>query len=89
VDDFRFALPFKILLVKPFARHFLCFSIALFNKAKVYRSRIHERSISLRFLGIILRVIRVEISVYNVYFTNQFQTTFAWGWGGGGDKICQ
>jgi hypothetical protein len=40
-------------------------------------SRIHERTIPLRFLGIILRVRRLEVSVYNVYITNQFQTTFA------------
>ena len=33
--------------------------------------------ISLRFLGIILRVLRLEVSVYNVYITNQFKTTFA------------
>jgi hypothetical protein len=31
----------------------------------------------LRFLGITLRVLRLEVSVYNVYITNQFQTTFA------------
>jgi hypothetical protein len=37
--------------------------------------------ISLRFLGIILRVIRLAVSVYNVYMLNQFQTTFAWGRG--------
>jgi hypothetical protein len=43
----------------------------------VCRSRIHKRTISLRFLGIILRVFRVEVSVYNAYITNQFQTTFA------------
>jgi hypothetical protein len=30
-----------------------------------------------RFLGIILRVLRLEVSVCNVYITNQFQTTFA------------
>ncbi len=42
-----------------------------------YRSRIHERTISLRFLGIILRVLRLEVSLYKVYITNQFQTTFA------------
>jgi hypothetical protein len=30
----------------------------------------------LRFLGIILRVFRLEVSVYKVYITNQFQTTF-------------
>jgi hypothetical protein len=53
------------------------------------RSQIHERTISLKFLGIILRVLRLEVSVYNVYITNQFKTTFSrWGggggWGGGG-----
>ncbi len=42
-------------------------------------SRIHERTISLRFLGIILRVLRLEVSICNVYITNQFQTTFAGG----------
>ncbi len=46
-------------------------------------SRIHERIILLRFLGIILRVLRLKASVYNVYITSQFQT---WGWGGGGGK---
>jgi hypothetical protein len=44
-----------------------------------YRSRIHERTISLRFLGseISLRVLRLEvsISVYIVYISNQLQTT--------------
>jgi hypothetical protein len=34
-------------------------------------------------MGIILRVLRLEVSVYNVYITNQFQTTFAQGGGGG------
>jgi hypothetical protein len=43
------------------------------------RSRIHERTISLRFLAIILRVLSHEVSVYNVYMINQFQTTFAQG----------
>jgi hypothetical protein len=28
------------------------------------RSRIHERTVSLRFLGIILRVLRLEVSVW-------------------------
>ncbi len=32
---------------------------------------VHEHMISLRFLGIILRVRRLEVSVYNVYITNQ------------------
>ncbi len=51
----------------------------------VSRSRIHECTILLRFLGIILRVFRPEVFVHNVYITNQFQTTFAQG--GGGSKI--
>ncbi len=38
------------------------------------RSRIHELKILLRFLGKIL-----EVSVYNFYIANQFQTTFAKG----------
>jgi hypothetical protein len=37
----------------------------------------------LSFLGIIVRVLRLEVSVYNVYITNQFQTTFAQGRGRG------
>ncbi len=37
---------------------------------------------SVQFLGIILRVIRLEVSVYNIYITNQSQTTVAQGgWG--------
>jgi hypothetical protein len=40
---------------------------------------IHEHTILLRFLGMILRVLRLEVSVYNVDITNQFQTTFAQG----------
>jgi hypothetical protein len=43
------------------------------------RSQIRERTISLRFLGIILRVIRLEVSVYHVNITNQFQVAFAQG----------
>ncbi len=46
-------------------------------------SRIHERTILLRFLGITLRVLRLEVSVNNVYITNQFQPTFAQGGQGG------
>jgi hypothetical protein len=37
-------------------------------------------------LGIIVRVLILEISVYNVYITNQFLSTFAQR-GGGGSKI--
>ncbi len=40
----------------------------------VARSRIHERTISLRFLGIMLRVLRLEVNI-----ANQFQPTFALG----------
>jgi hypothetical protein len=40
------------------------------------------------FLGIILRVLRLEVSVNNVYITNQFQPTFARG-EGGGSKIFE
>ncbi len=36
-------------------------------------SRIHERLILLRFLGIILKGLRLEVSVYNVYITKQYQ----------------
>ncbi len=39
--------------------------------------------ISLRLLGLILRCLRLEVYVYNVYITNQFQTTFAQGEGWG------
>jgi hypothetical protein len=44
------------------------------------KCRNHERTISLRFLGIILRVIRLENSVFNVYITNHFCSR--------GEKIC-
>ncbi len=47
------------------------------------KSRILESTITLRFLGIILRVLRLEVSVYNVYI----QTTFAQG--GGGDPLVE
>jgi hypothetical protein len=56
----------------------------MYEYLTVNRSRIYENKISLRFLGIILRVLKLEVSVYNVFITNQFQTTFARGGGGGG-----
>jgi hypothetical protein len=37
-------------------------------------------------MGIILTVLRLEVSVYKVYITNQFQTIFAQG--GGGGSVC-
>jgi hypothetical protein len=36
---------------------------------KLYWSQIHERTISLKFLGIILRLLRLDVSVYNAYIT--------------------
>ncbi len=48
----------------------------------VSRSRIHERTTSLGFLDIILRVLMLDVSVHNVYIANQFQTTFFFGGGG-------
>ncbi len=50
-------------------------------------SRIHERTISLRFLGIILKLLKIEVSLYDVYITNHLQTTFAHGGKGWGSKI--
>jgi hypothetical protein len=41
------------------------------KKSVTTRSRIHERTILLRFLGIILRVLRLEVSVYTI--TNQYK----------------
>jgi hypothetical protein len=38
--------------------------------------------ISLRFLCIILGVLRLEVSIYNFNIANQFQTNFAQGGGG-------
>ena len=49
-------------------------SVCTTDLSRMSCSRIHERTISLRFLGsIILRVLRLEVSQYNVYITNQFQ----------------
>jgi hypothetical protein len=48
----------------------------------------HERTISSRFLGIILRVLSLEVSVYNVYITNQFSKSLLLNVGGrGGVKL--
>ncbi len=70
-------------------------ALAVVVCASLHRSRvvawcrIHECTIPLRFLGIIVRVRRLDVSVYNVYITNKFQTTFAGRevGGGGGVKI--
>ncbi len=50
------------------------------------RTRSRISTISSRFLGFILRVLRLEASVNNVYIKNQFQTTFG-GVGGGGGEV--
>jgi hypothetical protein len=51
------------------------------------RSIIHEHTVSLMCLGIILRVLRLEVSVYIVFITNQFSNIFAQGGEGWGSKI--
>ncbi len=50
------------------------------------RSRIHERTILLRFLGIFLRVLRLEVSVYMqcLHYKPGFKTLQPGGWGGEG-----
>jgi hypothetical protein len=59
-----------------------CFNVASKNVNRP--ERIHESTIS----GIILRVFRLEVSVFNVYITNQFQTTFAQESVSEGDRDC-
>jgi hypothetical protein len=71
-----------------FLKRDLCMRTArVYCCALLCRNRIHEHTISLRFLGIILRVLRLEVSKYNVYITNQFQVTFAQGGGRGESKF--
>jgi hypothetical protein len=45
---------------------------------KIYSSQIHEHKFFLKFLGIILEVLRLEVSIYNVYITNKFQAPFSY-----------
>ncbi len=52
---------------------------------KIFWSRIHERTISLRYLGRILRVL-TEVSLYNVYITNH---VFPKGGGGGVKSVSR
>jgi hypothetical protein len=61
-------------------------TLLLADTSEVSRSQIHERTISLMFMGMILRVLRLEVSVYNIYITNKFHTTFARAGRGGGVK---
>jgi hypothetical protein len=51
--------------------------------------RIHERTISLGFLGITLRVLKLEVSVYKVYTTNSFKQLLLKGGGGGVKSFSQ
>jgi hypothetical protein len=39
--------------------------VRTYTSSSEYRSRIHEGAISLRFLGILLRVLILEVSVFN------------------------
>jgi hypothetical protein len=49
------------------------------------KSRIHERTHSLRFLGIILRALRLEVPYTMFTITTQFfNPLLLKGWGGGG-----
>jgi hypothetical protein len=49
-----------------------------------YSTEVEFMNVEMRFLGIIMRVLRLEVSAYNVYITSPFKTTFDGGWGGGG-----
>ncbi len=64
-------------------RHFSCIMFTPF----LSRSRIHEHTISLGFLSIILRVLRIEVSLNNVTLQTSFKP-FTRGEGEGrGSKI--
>jgi hypothetical protein len=84
--SYSLSIPFPLLPDRIFASNCLsCFSGSLsFSNCSVSNgSHIHECTISLKFLGTSFRVLRLEVSVNNVYITNQFQTTFAQGGRGG------
>jgi hypothetical protein len=58
---------------------------SFYHKRKGSRSRIHERTISLKFLSIISDLrFPYMYNVFFVYITKRFQTTSAQGGGGGG-----
>jgi hypothetical protein len=68
----------KCYFLPVFYSHFSSLYIYLLSYIRLYCwGRINERTISLRSLGIILRVLQLEVSVHNVYITSQFQPTFA------------
>ena len=53
------------------------------NYSQLHRGRIHERTISLTFLGIILRVLRLEVSYTMFTLQTSFKPLLLKGWGGG------
>ncbi len=58
--------------------------ILIARESCVAWSRIHERTILLRFLGTILGVLRLEVSIYNVYILQtSFKPLLLKGEGGG------
>ncbi len=59
-----------------------------YNTLFTTRSRVHEHTISLSFLGIILRVLRLEVSLYKqcIRYKPVSNHFCSWGWGGGGVK---
>jgi hypothetical protein len=63
-------------------------SVCTLHAAQKDRSRIHERTVSSRFQCIILRVLILEVSAYNVYIMyNPVSKTLLLKGGGGGVKI--
>jgi hypothetical protein len=48
---------------------------------------IHEHTISLRFLGIIFRVFRLAVSIYNVYCTVHYKLVSNYFFSGGGGGV--
>ncbi len=63
----------------PSQRLFPTLSVPLFP-----RSRIHERTILLRFMGVILRVLRLRYPCTMVTLQTSFKALLLKGWGGGG-----
>ncbi len=61
-----------------------CFIIRFTNP----EAETHEHTILLRILGIILRVLRLDVSLYNFLSQTSFQTIAQGGeWGGGGKNL--
>jgi hypothetical protein len=73
---------FKVLVLAIHSHEFgFCSCRTFIMATRDNRSQIHERTISLRFRGIIFSDL---VSINKVYITHQFHTTFARGMGGGG-----